>query len=163
MADLANKKDGEIDTWIQNYEDKGRTDDPFYFDLLEERARRSQKKQLLSLEKSLAALKHAAIEQKCITYGDLAQASGIEWSKARHQMNGKNGHLDRLLEICHARQLPLLTAICVNQSGLKDGELEANALAGFAEGARRIGRFVEEELQFHHSCRDECWSWGRAQ
>ncbi|ADY66039.1 hypothetical protein [Agrobacterium tumefaciens] len=38
------------------------------------------------------------------------------------------------------RQLPLLTAICVNQSGLQDGELEKNALSGFAEGSRRIGR-----------------------
>jgi len=78
-------------------------------------------------------------------------------------MNGKHGHLDRLLEICHARQLPLLTAICVNQSSLQEGELEQNALSGFAEGARRIGRKFSDELAFHHACREECWDWGRIQ
>lgn len=161
-VDLTRKLDAEIDSWIFNYEFREKTSDPFYFELLEERARRSQEKQALNLEKSLDALKAAARQGICITYGDLAKASGVEWSKARHQMNGKHGHLDRLLEICHARQLPLLTAICVNQGGLADGELEDSALLGFAEGARRIGRSVTDPLAFHHSCRDQCWAWGRA-
>lgn len=100
----------------------------------------------------------AQLSQECVTYGDLARASSVEWAKARHQMNGKHGHLDRLLEIC---QLPLLTAISVNQSGMQDGELEKNTLSGFAEGARRIGRSFSDELAFHHSCHEECWTWGR--
>lgn len=52
------------------------------------------------------------------TYGDLAKANDVPWSAARHAMNGAGGHLDRLLDICHARGLPLFTAICVNQEGL---------------------------------------------
>lgn len=163
MTDFSNKNDAEIDQWIANFEKRGQTGAALYHELLEERGRRSGNRQALDLEKSLSALKQAAISGICITYGDLARASGVEWSKARHQMNGKHGHLDRLLEICHARQLPLLTAICVNQSGLQDGELEKNALAGFAEGSRRIGRSFADELAFHHACREECWTWGRTQ
>jgi hypothetical protein len=163
MTDFSSKTDAEIDQWIANYEKGGQTEAARYYELLEERGRRSGKRQGLDLERSLSALKQAAISGICITYGDLAKASGVEWSKARHQMNGKHGHLDRLLELCHARQLPLLTAICVNQSGLRDGELEENALFGFAEGARRIGRTFADELAFHHACREECWSWGQTQ
>lgn len=163
MSDFSNKSDSEIDQWIFNFEKRGQTEATLYFKLLEERGRRSGKRQGLDLEKSLIVLKQAAIVGTCITYGNLAKASGVEWSKARHQMNGKHGHLDRLLEICHARQLPLLTAICVNQSGLQDGELEKNALSGFAEGSRRIGRSFTDELAFHRACREECWTWGRMQ
>lgn len=163
MTDFSSKTDAEIEQWIANYEKGGQTEAARYYELLEERGRRSGKRQGLDLERSLSALKQAAISGICITYGDLAKASGVEWSKARHQMNGKHGHLDRLLELCHARQLPLLTAICVNQSGLRDGELEENALSGFAEGARRIGRTFADELAFHHACREECWTWGQTQ
>jgi len=163
MTDFSAKTDAEIDQWIVNFEKRGQTETAFYYELLEERGRRAGKRQALDLEKSLSALKQAAITRTCITYGDLARASGVEWSSARHQMNGKHGHLDRLLEICHARQLPLLTAICVNQSGLQDGELEEKALSGFAEGARRIGRSFSDDLAFHHACREECWTWGEMQ
>jgi hypothetical protein len=32
----------------------------------------------------------------------------VEWSQARHRMSGANGHLDLLLDVCHARGLPIL-------------------------------------------------------
>ncbi|MDW9536258.1 hypothetical protein GOB07_09185 [Sinorhizobium meliloti] len=160
---LSLKTDAQIDQWIANHEIKGQTDTPLYFQLLEERARRTQVMGGLNLEKSLDALRNAAIAGLCITYGDLAKASNVGWSTARHQMNGKYGHLDRLLEVCHARQFPLLTAICVNQTGLTTGELEKNALSGFIQGARRTGRIVIDELAFHQTCQRECWDWGKIQ
>ena len=162
--DLSAKSDGEIDTWIENYEAKaGATALPFYRQLLEERARRAQSKQRLDFERSLEHLKQAAIRQVCTTYSELAKASGVEWSQARHQMNGSSGHLDRLLDLCHARSLPLLTAICVNQSNVSDGELGGDALAGFIAAAKRLGLSVTDERAFHHECRDKCWQWGREQ
>ncbi|MCP6536251.1 hypothetical protein NL488_27455, partial [Klebsiella pneumoniae] len=89
--------------WIINHEKTaGGTARPLYRELLEERVRRVQLKQTLSLEKSLECLKGAARRGVCITYGDLAGASSVEWSQARHQLNGANGHLDRLLDLCHA-------------------------------------------------------------
>ena len=166
MVDLSNKSDKEIDSWISNHEThKGgqATQTELYRALLIERARRSQAKQKLNFETSLAYLQRAAIDQRCVSYGDLAKASGVDWSQARHQMNGAHGHLDRLLEICHAKGLPLLTAICVNQQNLASGELGEEALKGFVFGAQRIGRRVVDPLAFHHECREECWAWGRAQ
>ncbi len=163
MTDLSAKTDKEIENFIRNHEQKGATSLPFYHDLLEERARRSQAKHKLDIDKSLALLRQAAIEQRCVTYGDLAKASGVAWSQAHRRISGANGHLDRLLDVCHARGLPLLTALCVNQGGLKTGELEEYSLAGFAAGARRLGIPVVDELAFHHECRDASWTWGRDQ
>lgn len=160
MPHLSSKSDQEIEQWIQNHEKNRATDQPLYRDLLEERVRRAQTRQLLNVERSLEELRNAAIAHKCITYGDLAKASGVEWSQARHQMNGVGGHLDKLLDLCHARELPLLTAICVNQEGLANCELSDGALSGFVAGARRIGRSVTDERAFHHQTRDECWMWG---
>ena len=160
---LTTKTDSEIETWIKNHEDAGKTSAPLYFELLEERVRRVQLKHKLDFDRSLEHLKQAAINQICTSYGALAKASGVEWSKARHQINGPNGHLDRLLDICLARGLPLLTAICVNQGNLADGELGADALAGFVAGAQRLGLAVSDPLEFHYRCRDECWAWGAGQ
>jgi hypothetical protein len=160
--DLAAKTDDELDQWITNHEKQsGGTARPLYLKLLEERARRSQRTQRLNLEKSLEHLKDAARRGTCTSYGELAAASSLEWSQARHQMNGTNGHLDRLLDLCHARGLPLLTALCVNQGGVSTGELGGEALAGFAKGAQRLGLLVMDERTYHHRCRDECWEWGR--
>ncbi|WP_319528955.1 hypothetical protein [uncultured Cohaesibacter sp.] len=163
MTDFSNKSDIEIEQWIANHQKQQQTTSELYRELIEERGRRTERKKGLNLEKSLSALKQAAIAGHCITYGDLAKASGIEWSKARHQMNGKNGHLDQLLDLCDSRKLPLLTAICVNQKGLEKGELEDTALAGFTLGARRIGRNVTDEIAFHLAAKEECWTWGKSQ
>ena len=161
--DLEKKTDSEIASWIRNHEEKVATSVPMYFALLEERARRAQTHHKLSFDLSLEHLKIAAINQTCTTYGALAEASGVDWSQARHQMNGVNGHLDRLLDICHARQLPLLTAICVNQGNLATCDLGDEALAGFVSGAQRLGLAISEPRNFHHKSREECWEWGRRQ
>ena len=160
-SDLTKKSQAEIERWIARHEEKGLTGDPLYIALLHERIRRAHESQKLSLDVSLEHLKQAAIRQKCTTYGALAAASQVEWSKARHQMNGVNGHLDRLLDMCFLRKLPLLTAICVNQENVESGELGEDSLKGFATGAKRLGFKVSDALEFHRRCREECWEWGR--
>ncbi len=162
--DFSKMTDAQVNQMIANHERRpGGRELPKYLMLLEERACRAQLTQKLNLEKSMEQLRAAARCGVCITYGDLAKASSVAWSQARHQMNGANGHLDRLLDLCHARGLPLLTAICVNQAGVSTGELGEDALAGFATGARRLGLLVTEPRAFHHKCRDECWAWGKTQ
>lgn len=162
MTDFSAKSDAQIDQWIKNHELKKATNLPLYAELLEERAKRGQEKSSLNVNKSIALLRTAATQQRCVSYGDLAKESGVDWNKARHRMNGPAGHLDQLLDVCHARRLPMLPALCVNQSGLKTGELEDNALKGFADGARRLGFAVHDERHFHHERRDECWAWGKS-
>lgn len=163
MVDLSQKNDAQIDQLIANYEKYDARDKPLYQELLEERARRGEKRTSLRIDRSLEALMSAAQKGTCISYGDLAKASGVEWSKARHRMNGSGGHLDQLLDVCHARGLPLLTAICVNKSNIEKGELDPNALTGFVVGARRLGYPVTDEAAFHRAARDQCFEWGRSQ
>lgn len=108
-------------------------------ELLEERVRRAQLTHKLDFGQSLEHLERTAINQICTSCGDLAMSSAQEWSKARHQMNGPNGHLDHLLDICHARGLPLQTAICVNQessSWLPNFFLAGPSRSGFWDSAR---------------------------
>lgn len=161
LPDLAALDDDRINHWILNHEKKQATREKLYLALLEERARRDRKKGHLDVERSLVLLVQAAREQRCVTYGDLAKANDIEWSVARHRMNGPNGHLDRLIDVCHARSLPQLSAICVNERGRETGELEPSALKGFVAGVRRLGVTVHDELAFHRQQRDECFRWGR--
>ncbi|WP_334162660.1 hypothetical protein [Phenylobacterium sp.] len=159
--DLSVRSDREIAQWIFNYEEKSATDQPLYHRLLEERARRGALKNKLDIETSLAGLREAAVKQGCTTYGALAAASNVPWATAHRAMSGAGGHLDQLLDVCHARGLPLLTALCVNQGGLETGELDLYALRGFCAGARRLGYKFADDLTFHHEQRDASWAWGR--
>jgi hypothetical protein len=161
VTDFSRKNDLQIKQWIENHEVKKAFSAPLYRELLDERARREESKSRLSVDRSLQILQEAARLGQCTSYGDLAKASGVEWSKARLRMNGAGGHLDQLLDVCHVRALPLLTAICVNKSNVESGELDQNALTGFAVGARRLGYSFTDEIGFHRAKRDECWAWGR--
>lgn len=158
-----NKTDVEIESWARKYEEAGKTDHPDFLLLLAERSRRRQMKQKLDLERSLEHLQTCAVQGKFTSYGELAKASGVDWSHARHQMNGPKGHLDTLLDVCRSRGLPLLTAICVNQENLEKGKLGIDALSGFADGARRLGMAVGDAESFHAECVQECFDWGRKQ
>ncbi|KPF64843.1 hypothetical protein [Porphyrobacter sp. AAP60] len=157
------KTDAQIESWARKYEEAGKTDHPDYALLVVERTKRRQEKQRLNFTKSLEHLKSCAIEGRFTSYGELAKASDVEWSKARHQMNGPRGHLDTLLDECRMTDLPLLTAICVNQENLQSGKLGEDALSGFADGARRLGIAVGDSDEFHSRCVAECFEWGRMQ
>lgn len=161
MTTLDDRTDAEIETWIVNHERAGATDRPLYHALLEERARRA--KGSLSIETSLRHLTEAARSGRFTTYGELARASGMEWKPARHLMNGPKGHLDRVSEICFARRMPLLTALCVNQEGVADGSLSPEALKGFINCARRLGYAMTDPAQFLKTQQQDRFAWGRAQ
>jgi len=158
---LTDKTTDSINQMIANHEDRaGGTALPLYKELLEERARRSQASQRLNLDRTLEHLKEAAVDQKCTSYGNVAKASGVAWTQARRQMDGANGHLNRVADLCHARGLPFLTALCVNQDDILTGELKGEALGGFVACARRLGFLVTDEEAFHREQRDACWRWG---
>lgn len=157
--DLSTKSDQEIRDWIANHERLEKTGAPLYRDLVEERARRFGKG--LEPDVSIKYLALAAKEGRYITYGELAEANCVPWSKARHAMNGAGGHLDQLLDVCHARGLPLLPAICVNKEGVRTGKLGPDALNGFAKGTRRLGYIFNDAQAFLRECQDTCFAWGR--
>lgn len=156
--DLSKKTDDEIRVWIENHEKKKVTDTPLYLALVEEQARRRGRG--LKADVSIGHLTAAAREGRFTTYGALAEANGVSWNEARHLMNGAGGHLDQLLSICHARGLPLLPSICVNQQAIKTGVLEKNSLQGFVKGAIRLGIPVTDGTAFLRESQEACFAWG---
>ena len=81
---------------------------------------------------------------------------GIACFARRH---GANGHLDNLIDICRARGVPLLTAICVNQRSVETGELTKESLVRFIKAAQRLGYTVSDEQAFLQKCQQECFEW----
>lgn len=161
QIDLATKDDDQIDLLASRYESQGLTTDPFYRLILQERAKRQSMS--LKIDVSLRHLIASARAERFTTYGELANANGVPWSQARVHMRGSRNHLDRLLDICHVRGYPLLTAICVNQEGQTTGELGEEALRGFIAGAKRLGRVVTDEKGFLRDCQRECFTWAKTQ
>ena len=162
MTDLSSYSDAWIKNLLKNHEDRGATTAPAYLAATEEQARRAYAKNKLSVDKSLVALRTAAKEQRCITYGELAAASHVPWTAARRAMDGPNGHLDQLLRICHGRGWPLITALCVSQPDVAAGKLTGAALDGFCAGAKRLGHKVDDPELFHAQQRDSSWTWGES-
>ncbi|RWM07978.1 hypothetical protein [Mesorhizobium sp.] len=131
----------QLQNLIHNY--RKNTTDPVYLAALDELARR--KGQGLSFSKSLELIRTAAAERRCLSYKQIAEGSGVEWSKVRYAISG---HLDDLLKYAHGKGWPMLTAIVVNQENLSTGRLEPQALAGFVKGAAIFGCPVTDREQF---------------
>lgn len=138
--------DTDLKTLIQNHERAAQTQVARYRELVEEHARRFGHG--LRVDVSLACLMEASRTHRFTTYGDLAEANRVPWSQARRLMSGARGHLDNLLSVCHARGLPLLTALCVNKEATSDGQMVDEALRGFVKGAQRLGYKVTDERAF---------------
>ncbi|MEM5493282.1 hypothetical protein [Hoeflea sp. AS16] len=161
MANLEIKSDADIDQWIANHERAGKTRSTLYQELIVDRNRRHGKG--LDLATSIAALTRSAKEKRYISYGDLAAANGLTWSKARLRMNGKHGHMDDLLAYCHSHEMPLLTAIVVGRDHLDSGEMDDETINGFVAGSRRLGVSVSEPVAFLKQCQSECFEWAARQ
>lgn len=153
-SELSNE---QIQTLIANYRRLNRTEDQKFADLLAEEARRKGRR--LDLSTTFDVVSKAAREGRCISYGQVAAASGVEWSSA-HRAIGP--HLDQLLQACHQRGLPLLSAIVVNQQNIASRRLEPSALKGFIDGVQRLGIAVTDAEQFLHDAQDRVFAWGRA-
>lgn len=146
--------DAAIEDAIRRHREKGVTDTDLYRALVEEHAKRSSKS--LSVEKTVALLKDAAQQKHFVSYKDVAEASGIEFGTVRWQV-GK--HLDAILELCHSRRWPLLTALCVKQNEVATGDLSGGSLDGFVAGARRLGLTVTDDKAFLRECQAACFAW----
>lgn len=161
MTNLENKSDADIDQWITNHERAGKTRSTLYQDLIVDRNRRHGKG--LDIRISIAAMTKSAKENRYISYGDLAAANGLTWSKARLRMNGKYAHMDDLLAYCHSHEMPLLTAVVVGRNHLDSGEMDEETINGFVAGIRRLGVSVTEPIAFLKQCQSECFEWAAKQ
>ncbi len=154
MRPVGEWDDKQLANLIANYQRQGRVDDAYYLDALAEMARR--KGAGLDFEKSFRAVLKAARERRFLSYKQLADESGVEWSKVRY---AANQHLRDLLEFAHRKGWPLLSAIIVNQKNLAEGQMEPTTLKGFCEAARSLGYAIADEEAFLKDQQQRVFGW----
>jgi 5-methylcytosine-specific restriction protein B len=89
--------------------------------------------------RSFAAIRAAAEARRFLSYGAVAEASGLAWQAARRRMDP---HLFALCVWATERGWPLLSAIVVDQKSTVHGAMRGRPLIGFARAADRCGRIV---------------------
>jgi hypothetical protein len=155
--DVSAKTDEELDAILINHRRVGALDKPLYVEALAELARR--RGQGLSFEKSLKIIRDAAKARRFVGYKELAEASGAEWSRVHWSVGP---HLDSMLEYCHRKGWPLLTAIVVRQAEVDDGELKGTSLDGFVKGCERLGLAVPgDAAAFVRSEQNKVFEWAQ--
>lgn len=154
MKPVGEWDDEQLANLIANYQRLGKVDDAYYLGALSEMARR--KGRGLDFEKTFRAVLKAASERRFLSYKQLADESGVEWSKVRY---ATNKHLGDLIEYAHRKGWPLLSAIIVNQQNLKDGHMEPPTLRGFCEAARSLGYAFTDEEAFLKDQQNLVFEW----
>ena len=110
----------------------------------------------LDLEKSYAAILQAARAQRFISYGDLAAASGVPWSRG-HRLIPQ--HLGQLVTLAHERGWPMPSAIVVNRENVDTGTLDGPAREGFLAAARDVGHKIIDPEQFVKDQQERVFAW----
>lgn len=154
MKPVSERDNTQLATLIENYQRQGRVGDAYYLDLLSELARR--KGSGLDFDKTFRAVLKAARERRFLSYKQLADESGVEWSKVRY---AAGQHLGGLLEFAHRKGWPLLSAIVVNQQNLELGHMEPSTLKGFCEAARALGYVVSDQETFLKDQQNRVFEW----
>lgn len=139
---------------IDNHRKHGKLAEAYYLDALQELARRRGKG--LDFRKSFDLIRRAAAEGRYLSYKELADESGAEWSKVRYAVNG---HLGDLVDYSHGNGWPLLSAIVVNQQNVATGEMEPTTLKGFVEAARALGYAVADDSAFLREQQERVFAW----
>lgn len=113
----------------------------------------------LDLQKTYAAIIAAARARHFISYGQLAEASDVPWTRARRAVPHQLG---RLIKISQERGWPLLSAIVVNKEDLESGKLAGKAREGFISAARGSGYDVSDPDAFVESQQRKLFDWAPA-
>jgi hypothetical protein len=127
-----------IDNEIANYERLKKTSLPRYAELVRARGARGG----FEVERSKEIILKAAREGRCLSYKELADAYGMDWSVARHPINA---HLGDLVAWGAAHGFPMLSAIVVNQANLQTRKMDEITLKGFIAAAARLGLYDGSE------------------
>jgi hypothetical protein len=146
--------DQELRNVIANHRKNGKFGAPYYLAAMEELARR--KGQGLDFQKSFDLIRKAGAERRFLSYKELADASGSEWSTVRYAINA---HLGDLIDYAYGKGWPLLSAIVVNHQNVETGDMEPTTLKGFVEAARALGYAVADEKAFLREQQERVFEW----
>jgi hypothetical protein len=111
----------------------------------------------LDFEKSLSIILEAVREARFLSYRELADANGADWSQVRYAIGG---HLWKLAEYGHLKERLLLSAIVVNKPNVETGKMEPDTLKGFIGAARELGYPIPMSRRSSKSSKRVC-SLGR--
>lgn len=151
---IADHSDQQLRYVIDNHRKNGKLHEAYYLAAMEELARR--KGQGLDFQKSFDLIRKAAAESRFLSYKELADASGLDWSKVRYAVNT---HLGDLIDYAHGKGWPLLSAIVVNQQNVARGDMEPTTLKGFVDAARGLGYVVTDEKAFLREQQERVFVW----
>ncbi len=140
---------------IANHRKKGETSSSLYIAALRELEARTGKG--LDFDKSFEVIRKAAKDRRFVSYKELADASGADWSRVHYDIGG---HLWRLVEYAHRRGWPMLSAIVVNKQNVATGQMEPETLDGFLGAAKDLGHVVTDENRFLREQQEEVFQWG---
>jgi hypothetical protein len=143
---------------IVNHQKKEKTGAELYLDAMRELERRTGGG--LDFDKSHLVIREAAREKRFLSYKELAEASGAEWSKVHYAMGD---HLWRLVKYAHGKGWPMLSAIVVNQQNVATGKMEPKTLKGFIGAARDLGYTITGEDEFLKKQQDSVFQWALSQ
>jgi hypothetical protein len=152
--DLTKLTDDRLQALIENHRRLGRKDVPLFATALEELNRR--KRAGLDFHTSLRLLWQAARERRFVSYKDIADASGADWTRVRYLVNG---HLWDLVDWGASSGVPMLSAIVVDKGNVDTGRKEPSGLKGFTDAARLLGHRVDDPETFHRQQQDACFAW----
>ena len=154
--DVETLSTGQLENLIVNHRRKRATNAPLSIDALRELEKRKGKG--LDFEKSLSIILEAAREARFLSYRELADANGADWSQVRYAIGG---HLWKLAEYGHLKEQLLLSAIVVNKPNVETGKMEPDTLKGFIGAARELGYPITDEQAFLKEQQARVFAWAR--
>src|SRR5206468_3065380 len=101
--DVKTLNDASLQNIIDNHRRRGVIRESVYSEAIAEQARRRSKG--LTFEVTMAVISQAARAGRFLSYGEVAEANGVQWNKVRHFIGR---HLGDLIEYCVCKDLPLL-------------------------------------------------------
>jgi len=158
MKQVQDLNDEELENFITNYKKYERTADAYYLAMLAERGRRKGKG--LDFDTTMRTVQAAAKDRRFVSYKQLSDASGVEWSKVRYAMNR---HLQELIEYCHRMKWPLLSSIVVTKDNLETGAMDEGTLNGFVTGCKNVGYPVTDAEAFLRNQQERVFDWAQEQ
>lgn len=156
MVDWAAKTTQEIQIFVDRCRDQGAFEHSELQSALKELGQRRAKG--LNFDKSLAIVRGAAADRRFLSYKDLADESGVEWTSVHYAINW---HLWDLVQFAHCHGWPMLSAIVVNKQHQKKGDMNPETLQGFIGAARQLGHRVTDTEAFLKDQQEKVFEWGR--
>ena len=152
--DYSNKTIGELENFVKNYREKGKTDSEAFIVMLRELELRRGKG--LDLQKTLDHVIKAAQSHRYVAYKEIAEINGLPWTEIHWEIGD---HLGKLCEYAHRKGMPLLSSIVVNQDGLANGQMKADSRKGFIDAAINLGFSIRDDEAFVMSEQEKVFAW----